>query len=44
MSNVVKLTAMLGLALTISACSRSEPEPVMMEPAPIMAQPTFSKL
>jgi hypothetical protein len=44
MSNVMRFAAVLGLVLTAAACGRQEPEPMVMEPAPIVSEPTFSKM
>jgi hypothetical protein len=41
---VTKAAAMLGLMLTAAACGRQEPEPMVMEPAPIVSEPTFNKM
>ena len=43
MPNICKITLALGAAVVLSACARSEPEPVYIEPAPIAAEPTYNK-
>lgn len=43
MSNISKVIVAIGTGLVLSACARSEPEPVYIEPAPVAAEPTYSK-
>ena len=43
MSKSLKIVMGLVLVSTVVACSRPAPEPVFIEPAPIVAEPTYSK-
>lgn len=43
MSNISKVMFALGAALVLSACARSEPEPVYIDPAPVAAEPAYTK-
>ncbi|WP_268968492.1 hypothetical protein [Palleronia pontilimi] len=43
MSQTIKITLGLCLAAFVGACSQPEPEPVFIEPAPIVAEPSYTK-
>lgn len=43
MSKSLKIAMGLVLVSTVVACSRPEPQPIYSEPAPIVAEPTYSK-
>lgn len=43
MSKSLKIAVGLVLVTTVVACGRPAPEPVYSEPAPIVAEPTYSK-
>ena len=44
MSSTAKLLLVLGATATIAACARREPEPEFIAPAPVVAEPTYSKI
>ncbi len=43
MSQSIKAVVLLGLLTAVAACAQQEEEVVMVEPEPIMAEPTSSK-
>lgn len=43
MSKSIKLVMAMGLVAFVAACAQQEEEVVFVEPAPVAAEPTFSK-
>ena len=43
MSSTLKIFAALGTIAFIAACEREVEEPVYVEPAPVVAEPTYQK-
>ena len=43
MPKYIKIATVLGAAALITACERRAEEPVYVEPAPIVAEPTYQK-
>ena len=43
MSSPLRLLAGIGLIALTAACARQQQEPVVVEPAPVAAEPQFEK-